>query len=42
MADLPQVYEKVHQRLFKINDYGVCEADDMLGEISDTAVVVSR
>lgn len=41
LYDLPAIFEKSMNRPFKISDYGVCEIEDILDEVSETAVVLS-
>ncbi|XP_021942540.1 meiosis regulator and mRNA stability factor 1 isoform X2 [Zootermopsis nevadensis] len=41
MSEFPAVYQRVLNRPWDIVDYGVCEFRDMLGEVSENAVVVS-
>lgn len=37
--ELPLLYERHFSRYFDIRDYGVCYLDDMLAELSDSAVL---
>lgn len=37
--ELPTLFERYYTRVFDIRDYGVCYLDDMLAELSDTAVM---
>ena len=41
MLDLPGLFEKVMCKPFRIADYGVCDVEDLLLEISETSVVLS-
>jgi meiosis arrest female protein 1 len=38
LYDLPAVFEKSMSRTFKICDYGVCEIEDILTEVSETSI----
>ncbi len=42
LTELTALYARVTNRPFKISDYGVCEAEDLLMEISETSIVLSR
>ena len=41
LIELPSVFEKALNRKFKISDYGVCDVEDILQELSETSVVLS-
>jgi len=41
LTELPSVFEKTLNRKFKISDYGVCDVEDILQEVSETSVVLS-
>merc|ERR1719419_1996797 len=41
LMELPSVFEKTLNRKFKISDYGVCDVEDILQEVSETSVVLS-
>ena len=41
LYDLPAMFAKITLRPFKICDYGVCEIEDMIADISETSVVIS-
>lgn len=41
LMELPSVFEKTLIRKFKISDYGVCDVEDILQEVSETSVVLS-
>lgn len=41
LHDLPGLFSKCLLKQFKINDYGVCEVEDILNEVSETSVVLS-
>jgi len=41
ILDLPSCFEKSINRSFKISDYGVCDLEDILHEVSETTVVLS-
>lgn len=41
LYDLPTLFEKSNHKAFKISDYGVCEMEDMIGEVSETSVVIT-
>ncbi|XP_012273569.1 meiosis regulator and mRNA stability factor 1 isoform X2 [Orussus abietinus] len=40
LAEFPSVYAKVIGKPWDIADYGVCEMDDILGEVSEGTIVV--
>ena len=39
---MPAAYEKLFHKIFKISDYGVCEIEDMITDISETSVIVTQ
>merc|ERR1712223_28465 len=41
LYDLPSMFEKSTHKTFKISDYGVCEIEDMIADVSETSVVIS-
>merc|ERR1719219_3222592 len=41
LYDLPVMFEKMTHRVFKICDYGVCEIEDMISDVSETSVVIT-
>lgn len=41
VTDLPGLFSKITARTFKICDYGVCDLEDLLLEISETSVVLT-
>merc|ERR1719228_1467915 len=41
LYDLPAMFEKSTHKTFKISDYGVCEIEDMIADVSETSVVIS-
>lgn len=41
LYDLPTMFEKSTHKTFKISDYGVCEIEDMIADVSETSVVIS-
>jgi meiosis arrest female protein 1 len=41
LVDFPGLFAKVMSKPFKISDYGVCDVEDLLIEISETSIVLS-
>lgn len=42
LSEFPKIYEKTFKKEFRVTDYGVCDIDDLLHEISETSVAVSK
>ncbi len=41
LSEFPTVYARVIGKPWEVTDYGVCELDDILGEVSESTVVVT-
>merc|ERR550519_1972067 len=42
LSEMSAAFEKCTGKLFKITDYGVCDVEDLLMEVSEHAIVVSK
>ena len=39
---MPASFEKLFHKTFKVSDYGVCDLEDMITDVSETSVIVTQ
>ena len=42
LYEMPASFEKLFHKTFKISDYGVCDLEDMITDVSETSVIVTQ